>query len=155
MKTRTDALLLAKRAIAEAKKYKKMFEDGLDHLEMALDIIQKQDTLILKYKSGEIWPEGLEDSLVSEIDAGVEEIKQPLTKYRSEGGRNSKRPQDEKLLQSAKDSISHFRNERKYENIDLSKTHTQKSLLSEMKKRGFNGSLGWVKKYWHTITKLS
>ncbi|MBL7871380.1 MAG: hypothetical protein JNM78_07205 [Cyclobacteriaceae bacterium] len=73
----------------------------------------------------------------------------------SSGGKTSKRKTDTKILDSANKVISEIRAEKNYKKINLSETHTQKRLFDEMQKRGFIGTLSWVKKYWHTITKLS
>ncbi len=71
------------------------------------------------------------------------------------------RPVVSEYMDSARESILKFRKDKsqtsqEYLKIDLKKVKLSAAdLFKEMKKRGFIGSPGWVKKHFATITKLS
>lgn len=70
----------------------------------------------------------------------------------SEGGKKSKRPPDQNLMKSAIRIVLKIKMEMNYKTYTPFQMWTRQRLFEAMNKKGFRGTLSWVKKHFATIT---
>jgi len=70
----------------------------------------------------------------------------------SEGGKKSKRPPDPNLMKSAIRAVLKIKAEMNYKNYTPFRFWTRQRLYEAIRKKGFKGTLSWVKKHFATIT---